>query len=346
MQPIPLVRAQYLSLVANRLREVGAPVERRLVQSRLPSDIEATPDAMVSLKLVLDFCHLNARREGIDDFGWEFARDFRYENLGSHFRCEARSAPNGLARLKRFLAHAAEEDTVARLGLRREEDTVRVVCDLVPPAREMMVYTEWIQVQVLLSIVRSATRPDWCPPEITFMSRFAPAPAALDAFGATRIRFGQAHTSFTVPLAILAAPLKPGRLATAAEPLPVAGAWTSDLPCGSFVQTMKQAMAVYVGAGEATLGTAAELAGMSRRTLQRALSECGYSFSGLLGEVRFERACELLADPDSKIIEVAIAAGYQNHAHFSRAFRRKTGISPSEYRRSGAAEAHERPAAR
>jgi len=301
---------------------------------------------MVSLNLVLDFCHVNARREGIDDFGWAYARGFRYENLGSHFLCGARSAPNGLALLKRFLSHSAKEDTVARLDLRREGDTVRVICDLVPPVREMMAYTEWIQIQVLLSIVRSATRPDWCPPEITFMSRFAASPSAHEAFARSRILFGQEHTSFTVPLAMLAAPLKANGNSPAAGTPAEAGPWTSEMPCTSLVETMKLALASYVESGEATLGTAAEIAGMSSRTLQRALSEGGYSFSDLLSEVRFECACDLLADPDIKIIEVAIASGYQNHAHFSRAFRRMTGMSPREYRRSGAAEALQRPAAR
>jgi AraC-like DNA-binding protein len=197
----------------------------------------------------------------------------------------------------------------------------------------MMAYTEWIQVQVLLSIVRSATRPDWCPPEITFMSRFVHCSAALVAFGRARILHGQKHTSFTVPLALLAAPLSWGREASVKKDLSKAGACTSEVPSVSFAETIKEAMAAYVESGKATLATAAEIAGLSGRTLQRTLSGCGYSFSALLGEVRFERACDLLADPDIKIIEVACAGGYQNLAHFSRAFRRMTGMTPREFRR-------------
>lgn len=340
MHPIPLVRGAYLTLIAETLREIGAPVDKRLASTRLPPEIEATPDAMVSLKLVLDFCHLNALQEQIDDFGWHFARRFRYEELGTPFLREAASAPNALVRLQKFLAHAAEEDTVARLGLNREGDVVRVICDLVPPEREMMVYTEWVQIQVLLSIVRSATRRDWCPPEITFISRFGACPAALEAFGRSRILLGRPHTSFTVPLDLLAAPLRLNEHPPKENAPSPPGAAASDVPGATFVETMKLAMAPYLESGQATLGIASEIAGMSRRTLQRALSDCGYSFSDLLGEVRFERACDLLAEPGAKIIDVAIASGYQNHAHFSRAFRRMSGMSPSEFRRSTAAPEH------
>jgi AraC-like DNA-binding protein len=119
----------------------------------------------------------------------------------------------------------------------------------------------------------------------------------------------------------------------AEEHIPDGAHWQSAAPNQSFVDLMKQAMAPYLETGEATLEIASEIAGMSPRTLQRRLSDGGRSFSDLMGEVRFERACELLDDPHAKIIEVAIAAGYQNHAHFSRAFRRMTGMSPRAYRR-------------
>jgi AraC-like DNA-binding protein len=40
------------------------------------------------------------------------------------------------------------------------------------------------------------------------------------------------------------------------------------------------------------------------------------------------------ADPSAKIIDVAMAAGYETPQHFSRAFRQLAGVSPSAYRRS------------
>jgi AraC family transcriptional regulator len=49
---------------------------------------------------------------------------------------------------------------------------------------------------------------------------------------------------------------------------------------------------------------------------------------------RVEHAKQLLAEPDRTITEVAIAAGYSVSSNFATVFRRVTGVSPREFRRS------------
>ena len=44
-------------------------------------------------------------------------------------------------------------------------------------------------------------------------------------------------------------------------------------------------------------------------------------------------ARELLADPDARVIDLAVAYGYGSHEAFARAFRQAWGVNPSEYRR-------------
>jgi len=48
--------------------------------------------------------------------------------------------------------------------------------------------------------------------------------------------------------------------------------------------------------------------------------------------LRVEHCKELLRKPDLSILEVALAAGFQNQQHFATVFRRFTGMSPSVYR--------------
>jgi AraC-like DNA-binding protein len=71
---------------------------------------------------------------------------------------------------------------------------------------------------------------------------------------------------------------------------------------------------------------------MSQRTLQRRLGEEGSSFSAVLDDLRFELAAELIRDRDYPLMAIAHDLGYRDQAHFTRAFRRWTGMSPSEYR--------------
>ena len=62
-------------------------------------------------------------------------------------------------------------------------------------------------------------------------------------------------------------------------------------------------------------------------------SHVGKSFSDYLADIRMERAKALLADPANKVQEVAERVGYHDASYFARAFKRKTGFAPEEYRR-------------
>ena len=49
-----------------------------------------------------------------------------------------------------------------------------------------------------------------------------------------------------------------------------------------------------------------------------------------------QAACELLADPLRPTAEVAGMVGYEDASYFARAFKKKTGLTPTQYRRQAA----------
>jgi transcriptional regulator GlxA family with amidase domain len=72
----------------------------------------------------------------------------------------------------------------------------------------------------------------------------------------------------------------------------------------------------------------------SRRHLQRVFSELhGASFRTALTHIRLDRAAERLAAPDPvRVRDVARSVGYLEPAQFAKAFRRRHGVVPSEFR--------------
>lgn len=62
-------------------------------------------------------------------------------------------------------------------------------------------------------------------------------------------------------------------------------------------------------------------------------SHTGQSFSDYLTGVRMDAAKLLLARPENKVRDIAERVGYRDASYFARAFKRKTGFSPEEYRR-------------
>ena len=59
----------------------------------------------------------------------------------------------------------------------------------------------------------------------------------------------------------------------------------------------------------------------------------GMKFIDYLNEVRIEKSKELLAGTSRKMYQVSRAVGYDNPKYFFRIFKKKTGITPEEYRK-------------
>lgn len=72
--------------------------------------------------------------------------------------------------------------------------------------------------------------------------------------------------------------------------------------------------------------------GLSQRSLHRKLEQEGFRYSELLDGVREETATESLKRPSLAIGEIAYLLGFNDPSAFFKAFKRWTGISPSEYR--------------
>jgi AraC family transcriptional regulator len=80
----------------------------------------------------------------------------------------------------------------------------------------------------------------------------------------------------------------------------------------------------------------AAIAGFSVPHFHRVFSrQVGESPSAYIRRVRMERAGRKLRMGAVDIGEVALAAGYESHNAFSKAFKQHFGLSPSEFRRLG-----------
>lgn len=60
--------------------------------------------------------------------------------------------------------------------------------------------------------------------------------------------------------------------------------------------------------------------------------ECGVNFVDYLADIRIERAKRLLRESEMKVYEIVHAVGYQDLQHFGQIFKKKTGLSPKEFR--------------
>ncbi len=86
------------------------------------------------------------------------------------------------------------------------------------------------------------------------------------------------------------------------------------------------------GGNRTELAAAARALGLSARTLQRRLGDLGTSFGAEQHRARLLAAQRLLIDSDVALTEVAAEAGFASQQHFSAAFRKAFGKTPSAFR--------------
>ena len=83
---------------------------------------------------------------------------------------------------------------------------------------------------------------------------------------------------------------------------------------------------------------------LSRRTLDRRFARIfGHSPSDEIERLRLERIKQLLAETNYPLPRVADLAGFEHSEHMGTLFRRKTGQTPGEYRKSHEATRHATP---
>ncbi|MFG0276294.1 MAG: helix-turn-helix transcriptional regulator [Phycisphaerales bacterium] len=64
--------------------------------------------------------------------------------------------------------------------------------------------------------------------------------------------------------------------------------------------------------------------------------ETGSTIHAYLDQLRVRASLERVADPGSDLTDVALRCGYSSHSHFTRAFGKAFGVTPSGFRREAA----------
>jgi YesN/AraC family two-component response regulator len=100
-----------------------------------------------------------------------------------------------------------------------------------------------------------------------------------------------------------------------------------------FMQTLIKLMNDNLDNFDLNIDLLATELGMSRTVFFNKLkSLTGYSPVEFVREIRFERAAEYIRDTQLTVSEVSYQVGIEDPRYFSRCFKQKFGMTPSEYR--------------
>jgi AraC-like DNA-binding protein len=113
----------------------------------------------------------------------------------------------------------------------------------------------------------------------------------------------------------------------------------AQLDKSNVVARCRASLLEQLSSGELSEEEMAQQLHMSRRTLQRKLAEAETTYQHLVDSTRRNLALRYIEDPHRSITDITFMLGFSQQSAFTRAFRRWTGVAPSEYRQRNLAAA-------
>ena len=332
MKGVPLIRASAFIPFVTFLEEIGARVDPMLARARLPEAALAQPESLIPVHQACQFVADAARRESIEQLGFVVGQKMSIDALGTFGRLVTRSLTLHELLYTAVRLHPSYS-TGGRLWLEPDGDRTWLRYGQDRRIEQGWQQAEQLSVALMLQTLRMAPVTMPGPIEVQLRAKAAPGPRDAELFANTRLSYGHPATGVAVPRASLSQALAGSRRTSSAW-LHLERWLLLTGPAADFSGSVRQAVRTLLLDGYPDVRHTAAAIGMSVRTLQRRLGESGSSYSRLIEQERFRTAVRLLADPSIKVTNVAIELGYTDLANFTHAFRRWTGVSPSEFRRA------------
>ena len=307
--------------------------ERKLLdllrRASLPLAVVDEPRLRIPLVDMVTLFNLSARALGDDALGLRVGARMTALDYGAFARYSlaAPTLGQGIARIVRSVAHFQQDGCIflepagplARFGYRTP---VHVAAFGRHHADHVL--------QPLIDFSRSYLGPAWRPAAIEVPYPCDDHRRALDRYLGVPIRWSQPHVALLLPRDALAA--------THASPaLPaLSQGELRDLARRPRRPRMRDLVAEIVALrlhdGRSDLDGVAARLGMHRRALQRALAAEDVTYREVVAGVLRSLAEQELLAGDRPIADLALALGFSEPQHFTRAFRRWTGVPPSARR--------------
>ena len=106
----------------------------------------------------------------------------------------------------------------------------------------------------------------------------------------------------------------------------------AELPASGFEGSLRHLLETSIFEGVPNEEHACEILWLSSRTLRRRLAEESTTWRRVVQDHLYASAVTRLQDGTRSIREISQELGYSHQAHFTRFFRCRAGMTPSEYR--------------
>jgi AraC-like DNA-binding protein len=325
-------RAASTMALAPLLEQFGVSLDSLLTESGLPIGLFEHPDNLIPFREGTRLMGLCADRTGCPHFGLLMGDATPLEAYGIVADL-MKSAANVRAALKLMCRFMTLADGGGLLTLSEDNQFASFSYTVYEPGVERAEVLCDNALAVSFSVLRALCGRKWRPHEILFTrSRPVDIQPYLNLFKAP-LRFDVEQAAIVFDRAWLDAPLAtadPARLRILqAKARALEAAETGDL-----IAQVRRVVRRQLLSGSCSMQSVAAELGMHRRTLDRRLQAFELAFKTLSDEIRYEVSRQLLADTAMPVIAIAQSLHYADPSAFTRAFRRWSGVTPTQWRES------------
>jgi AraC-like DNA-binding protein len=331
---LPTASGALARLAARQAADAGVDVAPLLAAAGLTAAQMADPDARLDAKRQIIFIAAVARALGRDRLGFELGQNFDLRTIGLLYYVAASAGTliEAARRIERY-GSVGNEGAIFRCG---HDGHLEIRVDYVGVAR----HSDRQQVEFFLATIvrlcRSLTGLSLRPERVSIAHSRSGDVADYDRFFGCRTTFHADRDAVVfkdecrdLPVVTADPHLSDILLRYCEDTLASRRRGT-----GTLRTQVENAIAPLLPHGKPTIAAIAQILHVSTRTLARRLAEEDASFASVLEDMRRHLSLRYLDDPDLSISEIAWLLGYREVGAFTHAFRRWTGASPSELRRS------------
>ena len=324
----------------------AGPVVRRLLemhgidaadlarQARITLAQSPSPNERIDTDKVDALLRVAIPRVADPAFGLQAARCWQPGNLGvlGHAWLSSSTLRTGASRLVRYFrivgerGHFETEDVAEGLKLRfragRGDPAVNPVAAVAVD----------VAMSLLLDMCRLTAGAALRPTAVRLRRRRPSSALAYERFFGCAIEFAAEENALVLSVIDADRPLESSNRQLASVLDKMLAEQLGRLDRADVVARCKTVILEHLASGEISEDEAATQLHVSPRTLQRKLAEAGTSFKSLVDGTRKDLALRYIDDPHRSITDITFSLGFSGPSSLSRAFKRWTGVSPSEYR--------------
>jgi AraC-like DNA-binding protein len=320
-----------LTVAPQLIRDLGANPQVALAAAGLPESAFDLPENTIPYAAYGRFMHVAAQVTDCEHFGLRLGQAWELQSLGLLGELMRNAATVRDALRLGFVYHhlnnqggmivVREYGSVAEFGhavYYRGVVGVRQICDGA--------------LATGVNYMRELCGPAWVPTEVLLAHTPPADPSPFRQLFRCPVRFNAELNTLRFPSHWLDQPVK------GSDPhlLRQLQAQANARVPPDLVERLRRSLRVLLLNRVVSGDAVADMLAVHRRTLNRRLQAVGTTFREVLEDVRFEAACQLLQATELTLDDIADALGYAGVSPFTRAFRRRTGSAPGQWRRSSA----------